>query len=87
MDLSERQKDTSCNYDMITPSTKRSTKYHMSTGQIRYLSTALDSKLKQGRLPKNCRMCHRELRKVIGIQQERLSIEKKYVNERNIAKM
>ena len=66
MDLSARQKNTSCNDDMKTLASKRSTKYHMSYGQIRYLmkrlSTALDSKLKQGRPPKYCRMCHRELR-------------------------
>ena len=59
MDLSARQKITSCNDDMKTPASKRSTKYHMSYGQIRYLmkrlSTALDSKLKQGRPPKYCR--------------------------------
>ena len=80
MDLSARQKITSCNDDMITPATKRSTKYQMSYGQIRYLmkrlSTALDSKLKQGRPPKYCRMCHRELRKLIGSQLERMSLEK-----------
>ena len=50
MDFSARQKITSCNDDMIIPETKRSTKYQMSYGQIRYLmkrlSTALDSKLK-----------------------------------------
>ena len=70
MDISARQKNTSCNDDMKTPASKRSTKYHMSYGQIRYLmkrlSTALDSKLKQGRPPKYCRMCHRELHKLIG---------------------
>ena len=84
MDLSARQKNTSCNDDMITPASKRSTKYHMSYGQIRYLmkrlSTALDSKLKQGRPPKYCRMCHRELRKLI----ERRSLEKKCMKGRNI---
>ena len=32
MDLSERQKKTSCNDDMITPASKRSTKYQMSCG-------------------------------------------------------
>ena len=36
------------------------------------LSTALDSKLKQGRPPKYCRMCQRELRKRIGRQLERV---------------
>ena len=70
MDLSARQKNTSYNDDMKTPASKRSTKYHMSYGQIRYLmkrlNTPLDSKLKQGRPPKYCRMCHRELRKLIG---------------------
>ena len=59
----------------------------MSYAQIRYLmkrlSTALDSKLKQGRPPKYCRMCHRELRKLIGRQLEREPLEKKYVKERN----
>ena len=88
MDLSARQKNTSCNDDMKTPASKRSTKYHMSYGQIRYLmkrlSTALDSKLKQGRPPKYCRMCHRELRQLIGNQLERRSLEKKYVKGRNI---
>ena len=88
MDLSARQKITSCNDDMITPATKRSTKYQMSYGQIRYLmkrlSTALDSKLKQGRPPKYCRMCHRELRKLIGSQLERTSLEKIYMKGRNI---
>ena len=46
----------------------------MSYAQIRYLmkrlNTALDSKLKQGIPPKYCRMCHRELRKLIGKQLE-----------------
>ena len=78
MDLSARQKNTSCNDDTKTPASKRSTKYHMSYGQIRYLlkrlSTALDSKLKQGRPLKYCRMCHRELRKLIGNQLERMPI-------------
>ena len=75
MDLSARQKNTNCNDDMKTPASKRSTKYHMSYGQIRYLmkrlSTALDSKLKEGRPSKYCRMCHRELRKLLGNQLER----------------
>ena len=88
MDLSARQKNTSCNDDTKTPASKRSTKYYMSYGQIRYLtkrlSTALDSKLKQGRPPKYCRMCHRELRKLIGNQPERMPIEKKCMNGRNI---
>ena len=88
MDLSARQKNTSCNDDMITPASKRSTKYQMSYGQFRYLmkrlSTALDSKLKQVRPPKYCRMCHRELRKLIGNQLERKPLEKKYMKERNI---
>ena len=88
MDLSARQKNTSCNDDMKTPASKRSTKYHMSYGQIRYLmkrlSTALDSKLKQGRPPKYCRMCHRELRELIGNQLERRSLEKKYMKRRKI---
>ena len=88
MDLSARQKNTSCNDDMITPASKRSTKYQMSYGQIRYLmkrlSTALDSKLKQGRPPKYCRMCHRELRKLIGSQLERRPLEKKNMKGRNI---
>ena len=79
MDLSARQKNTNCNDDMKTPASKRSTKYHMSYGQIRYLmkrlSTALDSKLKEGRPPKYCRMCHRELRKLLG---------SKYMKGRNI---
>ena len=87
MDLSARQKNTSCNDDMITPALKRSTKYQMSYGQIRYLmkrlSTALDSKLKQGRPPKYCRMCHSELRKLIGSQLERRPLEKKYMKGRN----
>ena len=47
MDLSARQKNTSCNDDMIKPASKKSTKYQMSYGQIRYLmkrlSTALES--------------------------------------------
>ena len=83
MDISARQKNTSCNDDMITPASKRSTKYYMSYAQIRYLmkrlSTALDSKLKQGRPPKYCRMCHRELHKLIGNQLERMPLEKKYM--------
>ena len=83
MDLSARQKNTSCNDDMITPASKRSTKYQMSYGQIRYLmkrlSTALDSRLKQGRPQKYCRMCHRELCKLIGSQLERRPLEKKYM--------
>ena len=41
MDLSARQKNTSCNDDMITPAPKRSTKYQMSYGQIRYLMKRL----------------------------------------------
>ena len=89
MDLSARQKNTSCNDDMIKPASKKSTKYQMSYGQIRYLmkrlSTALDSKLKQGRPPKYCRMCHRELRKLIGSQLERRPLENKYMKGRNIA--
>ena len=88
MDLSARQKNTSCNDDMIKPSSKKSTKYQMSYGQIRYLmkrlSTALDSELKQGRPPKYCRMCHRELRKLIGSQLERGPLENKYMKGRNI---
>ena len=88
MDLSARQKNTSCNDDMKTPASKRSTKYHMCYGQIRYLmkrlSTALDSKIKQGRPPKYCRMCHRELRKLIGNQLERMPLEKKCMKGRNI---
>ena len=44
----------------------------------------LDSKLKQGRPPKYCRMCHRELRKLIGNQLERRPLEKKYMKGRNI---
>ena len=47
MDLSARQKITSCNNDMITPESKRLTKYQMNYGQIRYLmkrlSTSLDN--------------------------------------------
>ena len=88
VDLSARQKNTNCNDDMKTPTSKRSTKYHMSYGQIRYLmkrlSTALDSKLKEGRPPKYCRMCHRELRKLLGNQLERRPLEKKYMKGRNI---
>ena len=88
MDISAIKKNTSCNDDMITPASKRSTKYYMSYAQIRYLmkrlSTALDSKLKQGRPPKYCRMCHRELCKLIGRQLEREPLEKKYVKKRNI---
>ena len=88
MDLSARQKNTSCNDDMIKSASKKSTKYQMSYGQIRYLmkrlSTALDSKLKQGRPPKYCRMCHRELRKLIGSQLERRPLENKYMKGRNI---
>ena len=34
MDISAIQKNTSCNDDMITPASKRSTKYHMSYAQI-----------------------------------------------------
>ena len=87
MDTSTIKRNTSCNDDMITPASKRSTKYYMSYAQIRYLmkrlSTALDSKLKQGRPPKYCRMCHRELRKLIGRQIEREHLEKKYVKKRN----
>ena len=60
----------------------------MSYGHIRYLmkrlSTAVHSKLKQGRPLKYCRMCHRELRKLIGRQLERESLEKKYIKGRNI---
>ena len=87
MDLSARQKNTSCNDDMIIPASKRSTKYQMSYGQIRYLmkklSTALDSKLKLGRPPKYCRVCHRELRKLIESQLERRPLEKKYLKGRS----
>ena len=90
MDLSARQKNTSCNDDTKTSASKRSTKYHMSYGQIQYLmkrlSTALDRKLKQGRPPKYCRVCHRELRKLIGNQLERMSLEKKSMKGRNIMK-
>ena len=88
MDLSVRQKYTSCNDDIIKPASKKSTKYQMGYGQIRYLmkrlSTALDSKLKQGRLPKYCRMCHRELRELIGNQLDRRPLENKYMKGRNI---
>ena len=60
----------------------------MSYGQIRYLmkrlSTALDSKLKQGIPPKYDRMCHRELCKLIGNQLDRMPLEKKYMKGRNI---
>ena len=87
MDLSARQKNTSCNDDMIKPASKRSTKYQMSYGKFRYLvkrlSTSYNSKLKQGRPPKYCRMCHRELRKLIGSQLERKPLEKKYMKGRN----
>ena len=86
--ISVRKKNTSCNDDMKTPASKRLTKYHMSYGQIRSLikrlSTALDSKLKQGRPPKYCRMCHRELCKLVGNQLERMSLEKKCLKGRNI---
>ena len=34
MDLSARQKNTSCNDNMITPASKRSTEYQMNYGQI-----------------------------------------------------
>ena len=88
MDLSVRQKNTSCNDDIIKPASKKSTKHQMGYAQIRYmmkrLSTALDSKLKQGRPPKYCRMCHRELRKLIGSQLERRPLENKYMKGRNI---
>ena len=60
----------------------------MSYAQIRYLmkrlSTALDGKLKQGRPPKYCRMCHRELRKLIKSQLERRTLEKKNMKGRNM---
>ena len=60
----------------------------MSYAQIRYLmkrlSTALDSKIKQGRPPKYCNMCQRELRKLVGNQLERMPLEKKYMKGRNI---
>ena len=52
---------------------------------MKRLSTALDSKLKQGRPSKYCRMCHRELCKLIGNQRERRSLEKKCTKGRNIA--
>ena len=88
MDLSARRKNTSCNDDMKSPASKRSTKYYMSYAQIRYLmkrlSTALDSKIKQGRPTKYCRMCHRELCKLVGNQLERMPLEKKYMKGRNI---
>ena len=84
MDISAIKKNTSCSDDMITPASKR---YYISYAQIRYpmkrLSAALDSKLKQGRPPKYCRMCHRELCKLIGRQLEREPLEKKYVKGRN----
>ena len=66
----------------------RSTKYQMAYGQSQYLmkrlSAALDSRLKQGRPPNYCRMCHRELRRLIGRQLERDSLEKNYMKGRNI---
>ena len=34
MDISAIKKNTSCNDDMITPASKRSTKYYMSYAQI-----------------------------------------------------
>ena len=86
MDISARQKNTSCNDDMKTPASKRSTKYYMSYAQIRYLmkrlSTALDSKLKQGRPPKYCRMCHRELRKLTGNQLKKNAIREEIYEEK-----
>ena len=51
---------------------------------MKRLSTALESKVEQGRPPKYCRMCHRELRKLIGNQLERMSLEKKCTKGRNI---
>ena len=76
IDLSARQNNTSCNDDMITPASKTAKNIY---GLIRYLmkrlSTALDSKLKQGRPPKYCKMCRRELRKMIGKQLERRALE------------
>ena len=65
MDLSARQQNTRCIDDLITPASKRSTKYQ---NLMKKLSTALNSRLKQGRPPKYYRMCHRELRKLIGRQ-------------------
>ena len=74
MYLSARQNDTSCNIDMITSTSKISIKCHMSYGQIRYLmkrlSTAVKSNFKQGRPPMYCRICHRDLRKMMGRQLE-----------------
>ena len=43
MDISARQKNTSCNDDMKTPASKRSTKYYMSYAQIRYLMKRLST--------------------------------------------
>ena len=87
MNISAIQKNTSCNDNMITPASKSSAQYHMSYAQIRYLmkrlSTALDSKLKQGRPPKYCRMCLRELCKLKGSELERRPLEKKYMKGRN----
>ena len=51
---------------------------------MKRLSTALDSKLKQGTPPKYRRMCQRELRKLIGRQLEIDSLEKKNVKAWNI---
>ena len=61
----------------------------MSYGPIRYLikkklSTALYSKLNQGKPPKYCRMCQSELRKPMGRQLEKGSLEKKYMKGRCI---
>ena len=61
--------------------------YQMRYGQIRYLmrrlKTSLESKLKQGKPPTYCRMCHSELLKIIGRQLERQLLEKKTVNGRD----
>ena len=44
----------------------------------------LDSKLKQRRQPKYCRMCHKELSKTIGSRLERQALEQIYIKGRNI---
>ena len=49
---------------------------------MKRLKTSLESKLKQSKPPKYCRMCHSELLKIKGRQLERQLLEKKTVNGR-----
>ena len=69
MDTPATQMKSACN-GTAKKVRRRQAHDQVSYGQIRSLmkrlKTALESKLRQGRPPKYCRMCHRELSKMMG---------------------